>query len=111
MTLQDIGGGVGVIQHELLKAGISQVTSVEASKAYDRVICCYDYMQGLVSLSARAREYYALAYPRDSWWMKVFGSLKLSFSRQTMIWRVKVFVRTFWKCAIPYQIAQAVTVF
>lgn len=34
MTLLDIGGGVGVIQHELLKAGIAHATSVEASPAY-----------------------------------------------------------------------------
>jgi len=34
MTLLDIGGGVGAIQHELLKAGASKATNVEASKAY-----------------------------------------------------------------------------
>lgn len=34
MTLLDIGGGVGPIQHELLKAGASEAISVEASKAY-----------------------------------------------------------------------------
>ncbi len=34
LTLLDIGGGVGAIQYELLKAGLSQATSVEASKAY-----------------------------------------------------------------------------
>ena len=34
MTLLDIGGGVGAIQHELLKAGASRVINVEASKAY-----------------------------------------------------------------------------
>ena len=33
-SLLDIGGGVGVIPQEMLKAGASQVTSVEASGAY-----------------------------------------------------------------------------
>jgi magnesium-protoporphyrin O-methyltransferase len=33
-TLLDIGGGVGVIQHELLDAGAASATSVEASTAY-----------------------------------------------------------------------------
>ncbi|MFQ6046328.1 MAG: methyltransferase domain-containing protein [Gemmatimonadales bacterium] len=33
-TLLDIGGGVGVIQQELLKSGASRVTAVEASPAY-----------------------------------------------------------------------------
>ncbi len=34
MTLLDIGGGVGTIQHELLKAGVSSCFNVEASRAY-----------------------------------------------------------------------------
>ncbi len=34
MMLLDIGGGVGVLQHELLKAGASEAINVEASKAY-----------------------------------------------------------------------------
>lgn len=34
MTLLDIGGGVGAIQHELLKAGVERATSVDASTAY-----------------------------------------------------------------------------
>jgi 2-polyprenyl-3-methyl-5-hydroxy-6-metoxy-1,4-benzoquinol methylase len=34
LTLLDIGGGVGAIQHELLDAGVDQVTNVEASTAY-----------------------------------------------------------------------------
>ena len=33
-TLLDIGGGVGVIQHELLKAGVTSCINVEASQAY-----------------------------------------------------------------------------
>lgn len=33
-TLLDIGGGVGAIQHELLKAGVSNAINVEASKAF-----------------------------------------------------------------------------
>ena len=34
MTLLDIGGGVGAIQHELLRAGVASATNVEASRAY-----------------------------------------------------------------------------
>jgi hypothetical protein len=34
MTLLDIGGGIGVIQHELLKAGARSCIKVEASQAY-----------------------------------------------------------------------------
>lgn len=34
MTLLDIGGGIGAIQHELLKAGVSSCIDVEAAHAY-----------------------------------------------------------------------------
>jgi magnesium-protoporphyrin O-methyltransferase len=34
MTLLDIGGGIGAIQHELLKAGVSKCIDVEVSEAY-----------------------------------------------------------------------------
>lgn len=34
MTVLDIGGGIGTIQHELLAAGASEATGVEASAAY-----------------------------------------------------------------------------
>lgn len=34
MTLLDIGGGIGAIQHELLQAGASRATDVDASSAY-----------------------------------------------------------------------------
>ncbi len=34
MSLLDVGGGIGVIQHELRAAGVSQVTDVDASRAY-----------------------------------------------------------------------------
>lgn len=34
LTLLDIGGGVGVLQHELLKNGAAKVISVDASSAY-----------------------------------------------------------------------------
>jgi magnesium-protoporphyrin O-methyltransferase len=36
MTLLDIGGGVGAIQHELLRAGVQKATGVDASTAYVR---------------------------------------------------------------------------
>ena len=34
MTLLDIGGGIGAIQHELLDAGVTRATSVDASAPY-----------------------------------------------------------------------------
>src|SRR5574337_1470835 len=34
MTLLDIGGGVGDIQHEMLRSGVSYATNNEASTAY-----------------------------------------------------------------------------
>lgn len=34
LTLLDIGGGVGAIQHALIEAGVEQVTGIEASAAY-----------------------------------------------------------------------------
>lgn len=37
LSLIDVGGGVGVIQHELAGAGVSRVTDVDASRAYLRI--------------------------------------------------------------------------
>ena len=34
LTLIDIGGGIGVIQHELMDAGVASATNVDASSAY-----------------------------------------------------------------------------
>lgn len=34
MSLLDIGGGIGVIQHELRAAGVTGITGVDASRAY-----------------------------------------------------------------------------
>lgn len=110
LTLLDIGGGIGVVQLELLGAGASKATSVEASSVYievarqeasragfagrisyvhgdftslahriseadvvtlDRVICCYHDVASLVTLSsAKARTFYGVVYPRDTWWTK-----------------------------------------
>jgi magnesium-protoporphyrin O-methyltransferase len=107
MTLLDIGGGVGGVQHALLEQGALHATHVEASTAYvqaaqeeairreiddritflqgdfvdlaekippadivtlDRVVCCYDDMQALVSVSAeKAQKKYGLVFPRDLW--------------------------------------------
>ena len=39
----------------------------------DKVICCYDDMNRLVDLSSKlARKIYAVVYPRDNWWIKLF---------------------------------------
>src|SRR6266516_3700571 len=71
-TVLDIGGGVGAIQLELLKAGARAATSVDVSAAYivtlDRVVCCYARMEPLVKASAeRCQRLYGLVYPRDQW--------------------------------------------
>lgn len=45
----------------------------------DRVICCYDEMEALVSASAeKAGRLYGLVYPRDTWWNR-FGVLLVNF--------------------------------
>ncbi len=111
LTLLDIGGGTGDIQHALLRSGVRTAIDVEASTAYletcraeaerqghaerirhlqgdfvalaeeippagivtlDRVVCCYDDMTRLVSLSAnKAMKLYGLVYPRDELWIKL----------------------------------------
>ena len=119
-TLLDIGGGVGVVHHELLLSGAAEATDVDASSAYvgsaesearrrglkdrvrylhgnfldladtvapadivtlDRVICCFDDMQGLVTASAeKARLLYGIVYPRDAWWTRM-GIGLMNFTR------------------------------
>jgi len=111
LSLLDVGGGIGIVQLELLRAGAVSATSVEASTTYiqvareqaaqsarerqityihgdfvslagtipdadivtlDRVICCYDDVKSLVSLSAsKARRLYGVVYPRSAWWVRV----------------------------------------
>lgn len=46
-TLLDIGGGVGAIQHELLKAGARSAVSVDASLAFEAVARSEAERQGL----------------------------------------------------------------
>ena len=48
LTLLDIGGGVGAIQHELLQAGANQATNVDASSAYIEAARAEAERQGLV---------------------------------------------------------------
>jgi len=109
-SILDVGGGLGALEFELIKAGASNATNVEASSAYvdtateeasrqglsaqiqhihgnfvdvardvppadivtlDKVICCYDDMDSLVSTSVeKAKQLYAVIYPRDRWWVK-----------------------------------------
>lgn len=41
----------------------------------DRVVCCYDDMPALIGAStARARQFYALVYPKDTWWTQIGGA-------------------------------------
>jgi magnesium-protoporphyrin O-methyltransferase len=121
LSLLDIGGGVGAIQHGLLDAGLQSATDVDASQAYihaaraeagrrglaervhflhgnfvdlaaevdpadivtlDRVICCFPEMEKLVSLSAaRARKFYGMVYPRDTWWVKLAMAIQNFYFR------------------------------
>jgi magnesium-protoporphyrin O-methyltransferase len=42
----------------------------------DRVICCYDEMEALVSASAaRASRLYGVVFPRSSWWVRLGTAL------------------------------------
>lgn len=54
----------------------------------DRVICCFDDMPALVSLSAaRAKQLYGLVFPRDTWWTRLFGQARtvlLALARNPM---------------------------
>jgi magnesium-protoporphyrin O-methyltransferase len=110
-SILDVGGGLGALEFELIKAGAFSATNVEASSAYvdaateeasrqgrsaqiqhihgnfvdvardvlpadivtlDKVICCYDNMDSLVSTSVeKAKQLYGVIYPRDRWWVKV----------------------------------------
>lgn len=121
LTLLDIGGGVGVVHHELLKYGMRQASNVEASTAYieaakdeaerqglsdrtqffhgdfvehaediphadvvtlDRVICCYDDVEGLVNHSAaHAHKLLGMVYPRITWWTKILFILENIYYR------------------------------
>ena len=124
LSLLDVGGGIGVVQIELLRSGAIAATSVEASSTYlhvareeaarasfenrithvhgdfvsvatsipdadivtlDRLICCYDDVKALVSLSAsKARRLYGAVYPRSTWWTRVplfFENLGYRFRR------------------------------
>src|SRR5215472_359796 len=115
MTLLDIGGGIGAIQHALVLAGVSSALDVDASTAYlaaareeaerwglaerirfvhgnfvelasaippadlvtlDRVICCFNDMPALVSLSAaRAHQFYGVVFPHDTWYRRLFNQV------------------------------------
>jgi len=48
LTLLDIGGGIGAIQHALLKAGVSRAVDVDASSAYLSVAKTEATRQGYV---------------------------------------------------------------
>ncbi len=121
LSLLDIGGGIGAIQHELLRLGAARAVAVEASAAFhnasvaeanrrgyadsietkhgdfvqlaeriepadivtlDRVICCFDNMVDLVSLSAsKSRMLYGFVLPKDEWWARAFSWLANSALR------------------------------
>lgn len=107
----EVGGGVGSIQLELLKAGAASTTNIELSSGYDdvasemigemgfedqvqrylgdfvekksefdnadivimnRVICCYPWMERMMSAAAaKTDRYLAIVFPREKWWVKL----------------------------------------
>ncbi len=130
-SLLDIGGGVGAIQHEFGKSGVTRITSVDASSAYlacareegdqtsaqsdrtyllgdfldhadvvqpadvvslDRVLCCYDDVEGLVRRSAeKTVKAYGLVYPRSAWWSRlVFKAINATMKLRRSCFRVFV---------------------
>lgn len=125
LSLLDVGGGLGAIQHQLLAGGLDHATHVDASSAYlegarreaeargleaqidwhfgdfveiapdleaadivtlDKVVCCYDDMDALVSSSAQlSKGSLGLVLPRDVWWLRlgfrVFNFLQRLFGQ------------------------------
>lgn len=107
----EVGGGVGAIQVELLKAGARRCLNVELSPGYEeparrlaleegledrvstrfgdfvelseelepadvvvmnRVVCCYPWMERLVTAAAaKTGSYLAMVFPKDDWWVKL----------------------------------------
>jgi hypothetical protein len=85
-TVLDIGGGIGTIDHELLRTGASRaiefvdgdfvqlaaVIDPADIVTLDRVVCCYPDAERLVGLStARVRTVYGLVLPRDRWLVRL----------------------------------------
>jgi len=99
-TLLDIGGGVGAIQHELLRSGVvthlsGDLASVAADVqpadivTLDRSLCCWADMPDLVSRSAALATWrYGLVYPRDALWVRygwrLYSNLRQAASRSAM---------------------------
>ncbi len=87
----------------------------------DKVICCYDEMTKLVTMSSKlARKMYAVVYPRDVWWVKLalpimnlYPNIKGSPFRVFIHPTKKVeeiifnngFQRTFYKTTFAWQVA------
>src|SRR5919198_1417218 len=81
-SVLEVGGGVGAIQLELLKAGAARTTNVELSPEYEpyagelepaddvvmhRVVCCYPDPEALVGAAAdHARRRLVLSFPPDT---------------------------------------------
>jgi magnesium-protoporphyrin O-methyltransferase len=63
----DIGGGIGAIQHELIKGGASSGTSIEASSAYIDVVKDETLQNGLVErVSYKHGDFTTIASDVDS---------------------------------------------
>ena len=57
----------------------------------DRVLCCYDDVEALVSKSAaKARMWYAVIYPRTDWWMQLVKHIPNIFA-----WITRASIRFF----------------
>ncbi len=107
-TLLEVGGGIGAIQIELLKAGITRAVNtgledrverrvmdfaeatseVEAADVVimNRVICCYPDMPKLAGAAAgHTREVLMVSFPKERWWTRALirlADLGLRVARQ-----------------------------
>ncbi len=67
LNFLDIGGGIGAIQHDLIKAGASNGTSIEASSAYIDVVKDETLQNGLVErVSYKHGDFTTIASDVDS---------------------------------------------
>jgi len=97
-TLLEVGGGIGAIQIELLRAGMTRAVNIELTPTVERrvmdfadatseveaadvvimnrVICCYPDMPKLAGAAAEhTREVLVVSFPKERWWTRAVISL------------------------------------
>ncbi len=83
-TVLEVGGGIGAIQIELLKAGASRTTSVELTPTYEEVAQglledagladrvdrkLLDFAAG--AAAGHTRQVLVISYPKYTWWTRI----------------------------------------